>query len=269
MAIIINGRGRVGARVISGGGVAYDSDAQAFFSANYTLTDLNQKNSINQFAINLKSFGLFSLGKYLYFGFLGDSTKVKYNFFNPTSNILTLSSGWTYDGQGMQGNGTSAYAQTGFIPSGNTDKNSQSIGVYSQTNVDELGCEIGSFEGSNREHLFIKSGGIGLVNLGASGYYTPSVSTSKGFVLLNRVSQTNITMFVGNTKVLNDFSTYSTYDITIQDYLSSLNNGGTAQYFSTKKNSLYFRFSGLNDTQVSNLKTCIETLLTSLSIPTW
>ncbi len=97
-------------------GVAYDTDAQAFFTVNSTLTDTVQKDAINQFVLDLKSNSLWTLGKYLYLGFLGDSTKVKYNLFSPASNVLTISSGWTYDAQGMQGNGTSAYAQTGFIP---------------------------------------------------------------------------------------------------------------------------------------------------------
>lgn len=264
------GYGSAGATtILKSGGAAFDADAQSFFTANSTLTDVTTKNAINQFVLDLKTNSLWTLGKYMYLGFLGDSTKVKYNLFAPSSNVLTISSGWTYDSEGMQGNGTSAYAQTGFIPSGNTDKNSQSIGVYSQTNVDELGCEIGSFDGSNREHLFIKFGGISLVNLAASGYYTPTATTSRGFVLLNRVSQTTINEFIGSSKILNDVATYTTYDITPQDYLSALNNNGTAQYFSTKKNSLYFRFQGLNDTQVANLKTCIETLLTTLSIPTY
>ncbi len=47
------GYGAIGATTkLSSGGSAYDSDAQAFFTANSTLTDTAQKNAINQFYID-------------------------------------------------------------------------------------------------------------------------------------------------------------------------------------------------------------------------
>lgn len=264
------GIGAIGATTKRSGGSSYDTDAQAFFTANSTLSDTAQKNGINQFVLDLKSNSLWTLGKYLYLGFLGDSTKVKYNLFAPSSNILTLSSGWTYDTQGMHGNGTSAYAQTGFIPSGNTDKNSQSIGVYSQTNVDELSTDLGSIDsGSNREHLLLKTGGISIVQLATTGYYTPSVSDSRGYFLASRNSSSSFTMYKGTSQILNNTGSNTTVDLSIQDYIGALNNVGTAQLFSTRKYSLVFRFTALTQTQSDNLKTCIETLLTTLSIPTW
>jgi len=65
----------VGTFASSGGGVGYDSDAQAFFTANSTLTDLTIKGAINQLYLDWKSYGVFTTIKDCKLLMLGDSTK--------------------------------------------------------------------------------------------------------------------------------------------------------------------------------------------------
>ena len=60
MAIIINGRGRVGARPSSGGGTpSYDADSLAFFTA-ASITDLTQMSAVNTLVTGLKSNNLWT-----------------------------------------------------------------------------------------------------------------------------------------------------------------------------------------------------------------
>jgi hypothetical protein len=253
----------------SSGGIAYDSDAQAFFTANSTLTDLTIKGAINQFAVNLKSFGLFYLGKYLYFGFLGDSTKVKYNFFNPSLNVLTLSSGWTYDSQGMQGNGTSAYAQTGFIPNTSATQNSKSLFVYSQTDSDQLGADLGSDGGAYQDSFLPKYSGNMYARLSANSWQAFANSgTTKGLQLASRTTS-NVTKLYNKTTLLGTNTDASVGQTNVQDFLGCYNGNGTPTWYSSRKISIYGRMDGLDATQEANLNTCINTLLTTLSIPTW
>ena len=260
----------VGFFASSGGGSAYDVDALDYFTRNSTLTDLTQKTAINQFVLDLKSYSLFGLGKYLYLGFLGDSTKFSHNLFS-SSNQLTISSGWTFDSHGAKGNGTSAYAQTSFIPSVSANKDNQSFGVYSQTNIDEGSTDLGSFySGANgRMHILLRNGGIAYVQMGATGYDTPFISDSRGYFLTSRNSASSFTMYKGTSQIVNNTGLATTINIPTQDYIGALNGDNVAQLFSTRKYSLAFRFTALTQTQSNNLKTCIETLLTSLSIPTW
>jgi hypothetical protein len=263
------GLSTVGVLASSGGGVAYDSDAQAFFTANSTLTDVTQKNAINQFVLDLKSNSLWTLGKYLYLGFLGDSTKVKYNLFAPASNVLTLSSGWTYDSQGMQGNGTSAYAQTGFILPFNNNVNNKSLFIYSQTNINSLSCDLGS-QGDYglRDHLFPRYNNLFYGTLSYNGSYSTSNTDSTGLFVTSRTSSTTTKMYRNNT-LLSTNTSLGDNNSTKQDFLGAMNENGTANYFSNRKISIYGRMEGLDVTQEANLNTCINTLLTTLSIPTW
>jgi hypothetical protein len=171
----------------------------------------------------------------------------------------------------MKGNGTSAYAQTGFIPSVSANKDSQSFGVYSQTNIDEYSTDLGSFYGgaNAREHILLRNGGIAYVQMGSSGYYTPAITDSRGYFLTSRNSSSSFTMYKGTSEIVNNTASNTTINIPTQDYIGALNNDNTAQLFSTRKYSLVFRFTALTQTQSNNLNTCINTMLTTLSIPTY
>lgn len=263
------GYASIGSTTKRSSGVAIDTDAQAFFAANSTLTDTAQKNAINQFVLDLKSNSLWTLGKYLYLGFLGDSTKVKYNLFAPSSNVLTLSSGWTYDTQGMQGNGTSAYAQTGFIANTSASLNDKSLFVYSQTNSDQLGADLGCDNTVSMDILLPKFSGSMYARLSYNGWQTLTNSgTSQGLQLISRTSST-VTKGYNKTTLLGTDTNTSTNQSTVQDFLGAYNGNGSPTWYSSRKISIYGRMTGLNATQEANLNTCINTLLTTLSIPTW
>ena len=267
---IINGRGRVGIRPTSGSGTpSYDSDAQAFFTANSTLTDVTQKNAINQFVLDLKSNNLWTLGKYMYLGFLGDSTRVKYNLFTPSSNVLTLSSGWTYDSQGMKGNGTSAYAQTGYLSTGFfTDVNNKSLFVYSQTDSNTF-YDIGA-QGDYgiRDTLCPRYSNTFYGTLSFNGIQSVSNTNSKGLFIVSRTTSTTTRYYKGST-LLGTNAAAGDANCSRPDYLGGYNENGTPKYYSDRKISIYGRMKGLDATQVNNLNTCINTMLTTLSIPTY
>lgn len=251
-------------------GVPTDTDALAYFTANSTLTDVTTKNAINQFVLDLKSNSLWTLGKYLYLGFLGDSTKVKYNLFAPSSNVLTLSSGWTYDSQGMQGNGTSAFARTSFIANTSASLNSKFIGIYSQTNVDSLSAEIGAFNGGYVDWLLPRYDNsiYGQLSMGSTPYQTTTNIDSRGFISVSRTANNVLKIYKGGT-LLATKTQVSTGQPAVEDYLACFNNDGSNAWYSNRKISVYVRMDGLSDTQVSNLKTCIDTMLTTLSITTY
>ena len=263
------GVGAAGATtILKSGGAAFDADAQSFFTANSTLTDVTTKNAINQFVLDLKSNSLWTLGKYLYMGFLGDSTKVKYNLFAPSSNVLTLSSGWTYDTQGMKGNGTSAYAQTSFSPSVSAEVNSKTLFVYSQTDSDSLYDIASQGDFGIRDGIVPRYSGSFYGMLSYNGLTNVTNSNSQGLFVVSRENSTTIKLYKGSS-LLSTITNNAEANPSVSDYLGAMNENGTANYYSNRKISIYGRMSGISATQEANLKTCIETLLTTLSIPTW
>ena len=81
----------VGTFASSGGVVSYDSDAQAFFTAS-GITDLTQKNAVNQLVLDLKSNSLWTKIKALY-PIVGGNANTKFEtefleFFSAESEFI-------------------------------------------------------------------------------------------------------------------------------------------------------------------------------------
>jgi hypothetical protein len=248
-------------------GVSYDSDAQAFFTRNSTLTDVTTKNAINQFVLDLKSNSLWSLGKYMYFGFLGDSTKFSHNLFS-SSFQLTVSSGWTFDSQGAQGNGTSAYANTGFNASANASQDSKTLFVTSQTNSDQLGADLGADNTTSMDILLPRFSGNCYGRLSINGWQTIANTNSLGNVIFTRTTSTETKLYV-NGSYIGVNTSASTGQPSVNDFLGCYNGNGSPTWYSSRKISIYGRMDGLDSTKQANLNTAINTLCTTLGIKTW
>jgi hypothetical protein len=180
-----------------------------------------------------------------------------------------LSSGWTYDSQGMQGNGTSAYAQTGFNPLTSSSKDSKSLFVYSQTNSDQLGAEMGCYAGGFGDIFLPKYSGTNYFALSHGQWQTLTApTTTLGLQLIARTAS-NVSKLYDKGNLIGTNTNASNTNPYSSDYFGCFANIAAPQWYSSRKISIYGRMDGLDATQVSNLKTCIETLLTSLSIPTW
>ena len=101
------------------GGVTYDTDALAYFTANTSITSAADKNAINTFYLGLKSDGIYTKMKAMYLPIWGSAASSKWNLINNRTFDLSFTTGWTYSSSGITPNGTSAYADTFLIPSTN------------------------------------------------------------------------------------------------------------------------------------------------------
>ena len=263
---IINGQGRVGVRVTPGV-PSYDADTQAFFTAS-GITDLTQKSAINQFVLDLKNYSLFTKGKFLNFMFLGDSTRCKFNLFNPVNSDsayrLGFSNGFTFTSQGVQGNGASSYIRTYFTPSSVWSINEGTYGFYSRTNQirqeADMGAYLSSISGFRRHGPSNKQ----YYELNTNSWYDVHVNNIRtdGHHCVTRNSSANARGFRNNVKVItNTAPTHSNQ--TNEIYLSSMNVWGAP---SNKQYSLFYAFDGLTDSQYLDLNTCVQTLMTTLGI---
>jgi hypothetical protein len=265
MAQNIYGRTRVGIRVPSGGAPSYDADAQAFFTANSTLTDISQKNAINQFYIDLKSYSLFTKMLQFNFHFLGNATRNAINGADPTKTI-TYSSGWTYSSSGATPNGTSAYIQTGIIPSTESflQLNSTHFSYYGRSNG--AGALIGGFSNS-RGYLANNLSGASFLAVNSTSSNSSSIINSEGFFILNRNSSTTEKLFK-NGNIFLTLSNNSTAKDDGEIYIGALSRFGSV--FSGSYSSTPCSFSsiglGLTDTEASNLSTAVNTMMTTLGI---
>jgi hypothetical protein len=258
------GYGAIGATTVLSGGASFDADAAAFFTAS-GVTDLTQKNAVNQLVLDLKSNSLWTKIKALYPVVGGNATAHSYNLKNTAQYQLSFSSGWTHASTGMLPNGTSAYASTGIKVS-DFAADSIGLGVYLRTNNDNLFCDIGTVDVSRFQLLTRYSGsiysGFPSGNVNATG----TVTDSRGFTTIGRVSTTSRKTFKnGVLKNTASETLTSTTSINTYDFKIGVSGGASLEWYSNRENALTLFKLALSDSEESTLNTIVTTFQTSLS----
>ena len=265
MAIIINGRGRVGARVTTGGGApSYDSDAQAFFTA-AGVTDVTQMNAINQFYVDLKANSLFTKLHSFQFRFLGNATRNSYNGKNPAIFQHSYSSGWTFGSTGATPNGTSAYINSNYNFKTSSSINSSSFGVYFRTN-NTTGTQIYGALGLGNLliHNNLSNGNFVHGDVSTNiNTYTASPTTkllvsSRESASVHKIYRDGILLNT-NTGTITDFPN-------VNFYFGARNNNGTPAFYTLLEETFSFQGDALSSTEVANLTASVNSLMTTLGI---
>lgn len=252
-------------------GVAYDTDAQAFFTANSTLTDATTKTAINQLFLDLKSYSIFTKIKDCKLLMLGNSEKTKYSLITPASYNNAYSSGWTFGSTGATPNGTSAYCDTNFKPitNGSLTANNNHIGIYSQTSTAKDYYNAGSetYPANNALNIWVRR--VGDTAGYDSGTYTSNRNTfantdGKGYYL--GTSGSLQSKFYKNGVLKN---TVSITDMALTDNNIYLGSTNPTNQFTNQTISLYHVGTSLTNTEALNMATCVNTFMTSLGINTY
>lgn len=258
-------------------GQSVDSDYQAVLdratTLGYTLPSAGQQVKQNQLVVDLKAAGVWSLLDVFYvFATDGNNNFATLNWKAPLSYKITITGTVTFTAdQGFNGNGTTGYLATGFNPSTNGVNlvlNSSSIGAYIYNHVTENRYDAGvapSFVGSSP--LLYLRGDDGFSSYTYAVNQAPSATggnggNSVGFWMAQRKDASNVYMFKNGAQVDTDADA-STAVPNGQMYVLCLNNGGTPNFFSTKKLSMFFMGASLNGLE-SAFYTAWNTYRTSL-----
>jgi hypothetical protein len=270
MAIIINGRGRVGVRTSSGGGgSSYGTLTTAWIAATGE-TDLTILGALNTLETDLTTYGLTSKMKALYPFVGGTAAKHKYNFMDArdldAAFRLTFSGGWTHSSTGALPNGTNAFANTFFNASTQLTATSGNIGVYLRTNNTGNTVDFGASISGNKIYLVPDfNGSTGYASYASEFGYTKADTT--GLYSLGRLSSvdSNVKLFRnGTTNLYNDNpAAMSLPNGSI--YLGARNDDGTAAFFSSRQLALAYASSGLTNAEIANFYTSVQTFQTTLS----
>ena len=251
----------------SSGGVSIDADAQAFFdrvtTAGGSLTN-TEKTAVNTLVLALKANSLWSGMKAIY-PMVGASAAACAQNLKSSSFTGTFTSGWTFASTGATPNGTSAYMNTGFVPSSNISLNNAHLSYYSRTNVVGVQVDIGSIGDSTNAFYLI----MNLNNIAPSGINAPetlrtsAMSPTLGMLIGSRIVSTEEKYYTNNvsqtlTKNSNSMNSFNVY-------LGCFNQTGTANLFSTKETAFASLGDGLTDTQASNFYTAVQAFQTTLS----
>ena len=171
----------------------------------------------------------------------------------------SFSSGWSYLPSGIFGNGSSAFMNTGFIPSTSLSLNSGHISIYSRTNLEREDCDFGNDSASSgglvgpEQTILTRYPGLGttfvygVYNGGAGG------ADSRGLFIANRDSSTNTTGY-RNLEKLRDSA--QTSGLGTQPLTIGAQSGRTR--FTNRQYAFASIGDGLMDTEAYNLFRAVE-----------
>ena len=119
-------------------GSSFDPAAQAFFTAT-GITDATIQDAVNQLVLDLKSAGIWSEFDAIY-PFVGaTATTHKYNLKDTSTYEITFSGTWTHNSNGITGNGSNTYGNTGWNPTSVGRTTNGHMSIYSRTNYNSGG----------------------------------------------------------------------------------------------------------------------------------
>jgi hypothetical protein len=256
----------------------YDSDAQAFINA-AGISNLTQKEAINQLVLDLKSAGIWNRMVAVY-PFIGGTTlSHKWNLKDArdidAAKRLVFAGGWTHSETGVLPDGATGYANT-FIDF-NQDVPQYSLhGSYYSRTIDAPGA--GDY------YLFgVAVGGqvVGLETYSTNRYYAVVADTAKSIVV---TGQTTFKKLLGiscyhfdefriyndgavigsNTGIRTGYFPSTDPANTNKLYLGAYNNSGTPLFFSSRECAFASFGYGLDSTQWAALDTAVTNFNTTL-----
>jgi hypothetical protein len=243
--------------VVSG----FDPNAQAFITA-ADITNPTQQTAINQLVLDLKSYSLWAKMNAIYPFVGGTATTHKFNLKDPrdldAAYRIVFTGGWTHNANGIQGNGTNAYADTKAamntvaIP----DRLNHWSAYITITGIGENSGYNGLYDGN----LFGFSSNFGKT-VGLQNFQS-SVPESTGFWNGTVTSTTNAVLYKNGTSV------YSIINPTPMGsyvfYLGALNIGGAIGTYNTSRFAFASLGGALNVTNAANLRTAVQAFQTTL-----
>jgi len=246
--------------VVSG----FDPNAQAFITA-ADITNPTQQTAINQLVLDLKSYSLWAKMNAIYPFVGGTATTHKFNLKDPrdldAAYRIVFNGGWTHNANGIQGDGSTAYADTKAamntvaIP----DRLNHWSAYITMTGIGENVGYNGLYNPSG--YMFGFSSGFGKY-VGLQNFQVGAPETT-GFWNGTVTSTTNAVLYKNGTSVysiINPGSILQNYNF----YLGVLNLYGSPSIYNTSRFAFASLGGALDATNAANLHTAIQAFQTTL-----
>lgn len=246
--------------------ITYDPDALAYFTA-AGITDFTQKQAYNTLVLTLKSYSIYSKMFALYPFLGGTASSHKWNAINPLDTDGAFRIVWngtvTHSANGVQGNGTTGYGDTKFVPStsGFTTTNG-SFGIYIRTNV-AGGYDFSASNGAGSSSQAVIARYTGDNFFVGYGTLSPVANAdSRGLFCCVRNGASNNEGFKNGTRVINAAAGQALQTSTMT--IGADNRAGVYTEFSSRQYSLAYIGQAMSTTEQANLYTAVQAFQTAL-----
>ena len=245
-----------------------DADAQAFVT-NAGIVDQVEANAVNNLVIGLKADGLWIKMKAVYPFVGGTSTSTTYNLRNTAQYQISWNGGWTWNSQGVTGNASNSFANTGFNPNSAFSTNdSAHLSLYSRTNSAasayvDFGATNGAGSSTALNSAYTNSA-LSLLHNGSTGISTSNTNT-QGFYVGSRTTSAIHKLFKGAVQIGSTDTTSAGTRPNLNLYLGAYNVNNIALYHTNRNYAFASIGDGLTDADVTNLNSRVTTFQTTLN----
>jgi len=243
---------------------AYEITGSELWEALNTATE-STKTAIG---LTLKVDNLSTKFKYIYPRIGGTATAHRYNLVTGTADG-TYNGGFTHDGSGCVGNGSTGYFDTGFQFSiSNFAQNSLSFGVYIKNAISENTIDFGVFSGGVCDAVMYSRGASGnmLTRLSSnSGNISNANTTSLGLKVISRTINTEYKVYEDGSLLATNSNTSTLNNTTYNMLEFAGSSAGSPVQYSNHKHTWFWGGSGFTATEVGNIYTALNTFETTLN----
>lgn len=246
--------------------ITYDPDAAAYFAA-AGITDSSQKSAYSAFVTALKGYSIYSKLFALYPFLGGTASSHKWNAINPVDSDAAFRIVWnggvTHSANGVQGNGTTGYGDTKFVPStSGFTTTSGSLGIYIRTNA-AGGYDFSASNGAGSSSNAVIARYTGDNFFVGYGSLTAVANTdSRGLFCCVRNGASNNEGFKNGTRVINTASGQSLQSSALT--ICADNRAGSYTEYSSRQYALAYIGQGMSTTEQANLYTAVQAFQTAL-----
>jgi hypothetical protein len=246
-------------------GVAYDPDAQAFFTAS-GLTGATNLTAINQLVVDLKTYGIWTKMKAIYPIIGGTAALHKWNLKDPrdldAAFRLVFSGGMTHSSTGIAFGGVNGYGNTYLDTQNNLSLNSGSLSYYSRTNAvtASIRIDIGSLRAGVDSYSDIVTSATNLTYSrfnNSATFDNISSTTTLGFFLGSRTASNIIRTFRNGVQIISGTAP-SNSTSPIDFYIGAANSNNSPIYYSNRQCAFASIGDGLSVTEALVFNQIVE-----------
>ncbi len=273
------GTNRIG-RLVVGDSFAYDTDAQAFFTAveggGDTLTT-TEKDATNQFVLDLKSAGVWTAMDLIYPFVGGTSTSTKWNLKDPQDTDAAFRITWqnpgngTFSADGVKGDGGSFAGNTHLVPSTAFNSNPRHLSAYANLADAGNSYDMGSnAPGVGNNNVLIVEYGNNTSYAGFGGFITAANASGVGQVIgtYDGGASPKVNVYLNGSSANTGNTTVTDYSVPMAifgDNRAGTPGGFSPTEYTERRLATITMGDILDSTEASDLYDATQTFNTSLS----
>jgi len=244
-----------------------DPLVRAFINAT-GISNTTIKLALNAFVLTLRSNNLLSKFDAIYPFVGGTDFTHKFNLMNPADTNaafrLQFTGGYVHNANGIGPNGINTWTDTFYNESVSGLLNDKHISIYSRTNINQLFCDLGVYDGNVTSTDIIPRIASNICFMRNSSQTGSFANTdSRGFYLNNRTSSTENRAYKNST--LNVLTSTSTSLLNFNYYINAINQAGIAAFRSNRNIAFASIGRSFTDGEAVIFYNAVQTLQTALS----